>query len=144
MSPSMSDSPTGPPGARSGRGCSVVARLAPITGVKPRPPNTPRAHSKVWLSIPEKTIGMGSGASGEPLKLHQVHPLDREAAERAAPGTFLGLEDGALAVAAGGGTTLGLLRVQRPGRRKLAAAEFLRGERLEAGAVEFSTPRVEA
>ena len=47
--------------------------------------------------------------------------------------------DDALAVAAGGGTTLGLLSVQRPGRRELPAADFLRGERLAVGAVEFTT-----
>jgi methionyl-tRNA formyltransferase len=87
--------------------------------------------------------GLLSLCGGEPLKLHRVRPVAWHAANRAAaPGTFLGLVDGALAVAAGEGTALGLLSVQRPGRRELPAAEFLRGERLTVGAVEFSTPPV--
>jgi methionyl-tRNA formyltransferase len=77
------------------------------------------------------------------LKPHQVRPVDRPRHGDARPGTFLGLDDGALVVAAGGGSTLGLARVQRPGRRELAAPEFLRGERLEVGAVEFATMTVE-
>jgi methionyl-tRNA formyltransferase len=87
--------------------------------------------------------GLTSLCRGEPLKLNDVRPLDRFRGP-VAPGTFLGLEDGALLVAAGDGTLLGLVRVQRPGRRELAAPEFLRGERLEVGAVEFTTPRAEA
>jgi methionyl-tRNA formyltransferase len=87
--------------------------------------------------------GLTSICRGEPLKLRQARPLDRRGRGGAQPGTFLGLEDGVLAVAAGGGTTLGLARVQRPGRRELAAPEFLRGEPLVVGTVEFSTPTVE-
>ena len=81
---------------------------------------------------------------GEPLKLHRVRPLELRSNGATTPGTFLGLIDGALAVAAGGGTTLGLLSVQRPGRRELPAAAFLRGERLEVGALEFTTPPLAA
>jgi methionyl-tRNA formyltransferase len=84
--------------------------------------------------------GLLSLCGGEPLKLHRVRPLDSRANAAVAPGTFLGVIDGAMAVAAGDGTTLGLLSVQRPGRRELPAADFLRGERLEVGAVEFTTP----
>ena len=84
--------------------------------------------------------GLTTLCGGEPLKLHDVRPLAGPSPAGTAPGTFLGLEDGALAVAAGGGTTLGLYRVQRPGRRALAAREFLRGERLTVGAREFSAP----
>jgi methionyl-tRNA formyltransferase len=84
--------------------------------------------------------GLVSLCGGEPLKLHRVRPLEARGNGAVAPGTFLGLIDGALAVAAGDGTTLGLVSVQRPGRRELPAAEFLRGERLEVGAVEFATP----
>ena len=93
-------------------------------------------RSRAYRPWPGLTTLCGS----EPLKLHQVRPLAAPSPGRAAPGTFLGFEDGALAVAAGGGTTLGLYRVQRPGRRVLAAQEFLRGERLRVGAREFSTP----
>jgi methionyl-tRNA formyltransferase len=52
-----------------------------------------------------------------------------------AAGTFLGLRDGALAVAAGGGTVLGIQELQRPGRKPLRAADFANGERLRAGEV---------
>ena len=48
------------------------------------------------------------------------------------PGTFLGLRDGLLAVACGGGA-LGVRELQRPGRKPLKAADFLNGERLRAG-----------
>ena len=105
-------------------------------------PSTPAAlsrRSRAFTPWP----GLLSLCAGEPLKLPSGAAA-RAAIEwrRRLPGTFLGLADGALAVAAGGGTTLGLERVQRPGRRELAAADFLRGERLEVGAVEFGTPPV--
>jgi methionyl-tRNA formyltransferase len=83
--------------------------------------------------------GLVSLCAGEPLKLTKVEPLG-SSSNGALPGTFLGLVDGALAVAAGGGSTLGLLRVQRPGRREVDAADFLRGERLAPGEVAFTTP----
>jgi len=84
--------------------------------------------------------GLVSLCGGEPLKLQRVRPLDQPTNGTVPPGTFLGLIGDTLAVAAGSGTTLGLLRVQRPGRRELDAPAFLRGERLEVGAVEFATP----
>jgi methionyl-tRNA formyltransferase len=84
--------------------------------------------------------GLVSLCAGEPLKLHRVRPLEPRANGEQPPGTFLGLVGDALAVAAGAGTTLGLLSVQRPGRRELAAEVFLRGERLEVGEVEFGSP----
>ena len=77
---------------------------------------------------------------GEPLKLLEVRPLERTGAGAAPPGTLLGLADGCVAVAAGAGTTLGLARVQRPGRRAIGAEEFLRAERLVPGRIEFTTP----
>ena len=90
--------------------------------------------------------GLVSLCAGEPLKLHRARPLETRAAVLAGeldgspPGTFLGLAGDAIAVAAGKGTTLGLLRVQRPGRRALDAPEFLRGESLAIGKVEFTAP----
>jgi len=84
--------------------------------------------------------GLTSSCRGEALKLHQVRLLARPSAAGVAPGTFLGVEDGAIAVAAGGGTTLGLVRVQRPGRRTVEAIEFLRREPLALGQVEFTRP----
>ena len=62
MSPSTSDTPTAPPGWRSGSGTGgLPTEPAPITGVNPSPAKTPRAHSKVEGSNPEKTIGRLSG-----------------------------------------------------------------------------------
>lgn len=49
------------------------------------------------------------------------------------PGVILGLIDGHLAVRAGNGTILGLGRVQRPGRKGIAAKDFYHGARLGPG-----------
>lgn len=57
----------------------------------------------------------------------------------AAPGTVLGMREGALAVACADGEAR-LLRLQRPGGRLLPAAEFLRGFALPEGAVLPSSP----
>jgi methionyl-tRNA formyltransferase len=76
------------------------------------------------------------GASAElaqaPIKLLGGKPLDESSGEPA--GSLLGMRNGALAVACGQGTVFGVERLQRPGRRPLAAAELLRGERLGADA----------
>jgi len=53
--------------------------------------------------------------------------------ESAAPGVCLGVEGGALRVAAGEGTALDLLRVQRPGRPPVSGPDFANGARLRAG-----------
>ncbi len=55
-------------------------------------------------------------------------------ATTAAPGTVLCASEGGVDVATGAGV-LRLLALQRPGGRMLEAAEFLRGYRLEAGAL---------
>ncbi|HYO16391.1 MAG TPA: methionyl-tRNA formyltransferase [Thermoanaerobaculia bacterium] len=75
--------------------------------------------------------GLTATLRGDPVKLVRAHPLD-DTADRA-PGTLLGLRDGSLAVACGGGTVLGVEELQRPGKRALKAADFLNGERLRAG-----------
>jgi len=49
------------------------------------------------------------------------------------PGTILGLRDGRLAVACGGGSVLAVEELQRPGRKALQAADFVNGERLRPG-----------
>ena len=66
-----------------------------------------------------------------PLRLVAASPAEQRTEE--APGTLLGARDGALLVAAGGGTVLALERVQRPGRRPVSGAEFANGERPAAG-----------
>jgi methionyl-tRNA formyltransferase len=50
-----------------------------------------------------------------------------------APGTYLGLRGGRLAVACGNGTLLGIAELQRPGKRALRAPDFANGERLKSG-----------
>ena len=65
----------------------------------------------------------------EPLKVLRARPLDDAAAGRAAgvaPGTVLGLRDDALCVACGQGV-LAIERLQRAGRRPVAAREFANG-----------------
>jgi methionyl-tRNA formyltransferase len=57
-----------------------------------------------------------------------------------APGTLLGLRDARLLVSCGGGTVLGIERVQRPGRGAIGAADLWNAERPEAGERLGSTP----
>jgi methionyl-tRNA formyltransferase len=75
--------------------------------------------------------GAAGSLRGEPVKVLEAVPLN--GSEDAAPGTVFGLRGAALAVACGGGSTLGLLTLQRPGRRPLTAAAFANGERLRPG-----------
>lgn len=76
--------------------------------------------------------GLTAELRGEPVKIVWAEPLEGEAAG-GEPGTFLGLRDGLLAVACGGGGALGVRELQRPGRKPLQAADFLNGERLRVG-----------
>jgi methionyl-tRNA formyltransferase len=76
--------------------------------------------------------GLTAELGGAPVKLVRAEPLSAES-EEAVPGTFLGLRDGRLAVACGGGTVLGVEELQRPGRKALRAADFVNGERLRPG-----------
>lgn len=80
--------------------------------------------------------GLVSKIRGEPLKILGAAVLDEGGGApgaEAEPGTVLGLVDGRLAVACGRGTMLGLVRVQRPGRKAVAAADFYNGRRLRPG-----------
>ena len=75
--------------------------------------------------------GLSAELRGEPVKLVRVEVLQEPAV--AAPGTFLGLREGRLAVASGDGTVLGISELQRPGRKPLRASDFANGERLRGG-----------
>lgn len=77
--------------------------------------------------------GQSAMLGGEPVKLVRVEVL-QESTE-AMPGTWLGMRDGRLAVACGGGSVLGLAELQRPGRKPLQGADFANGERLPGGVV---------
>lgn len=79
--------------------------------------------------------GLFTRLGEQPLKLLECLPLDGKSTGKstAEPGTLLGLLDGALAICCGGGTILGALRVQRPGRAAITASELWRGEHLAGG-----------
>ena len=75
--------------------------------------------------------GLHAEQGGRPVKLlaAELPP----AAGEAEPGAIVGLREGLLVVGCGGGTALGIARLQRPGGRPLAAADFVNGERLRPG-----------
>jgi methionyl-tRNA formyltransferase len=68
--------------------------------------------------------------AGEPLKLARTRPLAE--AHVAAPGTVLGADAAGVRIACGSGV-LSVGELQLPGRRRLPAADFLRGCPLPAG-----------
>jgi len=77
--------------------------------------------------------GLTAELRGEPVKLVSIEALAEETDE--GPGTFLGLRDGALTVAAGSGSVLAVRELQRAGRKALRAADFANGERLRRGEI---------
>jgi len=77
--------------------------------------------------------GLTAELGGAPVKLVRARVLPAMASSNPEPGTILGLRDGCLAVACGGGSVLGIEELQRPGRKALRAADFVNGERLRAG-----------
>jgi methionyl-tRNA formyltransferase len=83
--------------------------------------------------------GLTAELRGAPVKLLAADVLAGSEAA-GAPGTYLGLRSGRLAVACGGsvpgsvlGSVLGIVELQRPGKRALSAADFANGARLRAG-----------
>jgi len=75
--------------------------------------------------------GLHAEQGGRAVKLLDAEPVKGGGA--AAPGVIVGQRQGLLEVGCGGGTTLGISRLQRPGGRPLAAADFVNGERLRPG-----------
>lgn len=75
--------------------------------------------------------------SAELLLVHEVQPVDLEpgTVEALAPGTVRSTASGKVLVACGGDglDTVALLQLQRPGKRALASADFLRGAALPPG-----------
>lgn len=63
--------------------------------------------------------------AGEQLRIHRACTIDSSPVTASAPGSVLGLQDEALVIACGTGR-LGLLEVQRAGRRVISAKEFFR------------------
>jgi methionyl-tRNA formyltransferase len=76
---------------------------------------------------------------GKALKILRCSPGGVPA--EAAPGMVLGLVDGALHVACGGGTRLALEEVQAAGKKPVSARDFVNGERLEE-TERFALPAV--
>lgn len=88
---------------------------------------------RAMMPWPGLTAALAAG-SGEPapLKLVALEPRpERETAEP--PGTLLGLDGEGLLVACGMGSVIALTRVQRPGRKVVAARDLVNGERHRAG-----------
>lgn len=77
--------------------------------------------------------GANSPLDGETVKLWTAHAVAAADAS-AAPGTILAVSDTGVAVAAAGSTVM-LTELQRPGGKRLAVADFLRGFDLKAGQV---------
>ena len=111
-------------------------------------PRLERGQGEVDFELPARAIydrwrgytpwpGLFARLGSDPLKLLSCRLLPGSTA--AAPGTVLGLVDGCLAIACGGGTILGVPRVQRPNRAAISAPELWRGEHL-AGGERFSPP----
>ena len=80
--------------------------------------------------------GLTAELRDAPVKIVAAQVLEGESLEggaEEAPGTYLGLRGGRLAVACGNGTLLGIAELQRPGKRALRAPDFANGERLKSG-----------
>jgi methionyl-tRNA formyltransferase len=76
--------------------------------------------------------GGATTLAGAPLKVWRAQPLADAAPAGAAPGTVLAATPAGIDVACGQGV-LRLLELQRPGGKRLPAADFLRGQALAAG-----------
>jgi methionyl-tRNA formyltransferase len=79
----------------------------------------------------DETPGAWTTLDGDPVKLFRPAVEDAAPAGRAAPGTLVALDDG-IRVATGTGT-LSIREVQPAGGRRMPAADWARGARLEAG-----------
>ena len=78
--------------------------------------------------------GANSPLDGETIKLWAAHAVPSPMAS-AAPGTILAVSDAGVAVAAAGDSVVAVTELQRPGGKRLAVADFLRGFDLKPGQV---------
>lgn len=120
---------------------TLTPRPQPSEGITFAPRLT-REHGKADWSVTARELsnrlraytpwpGMVAALKGQPVKIVRARALPEEAGGE--PAILLGLRDGLLAVACGGGTVLGVEELQRPGKRAQKAADFMNGERLRAG-----------
>lgn len=107
---------------------SYAAKLGPETARADWTLPARRLHDRVRALAPRP--GLDALLAGKPLKIWRTRPVANAVDQ--APGTVLSAAARML-VACGDGSVLELLEVQRPGRRRLTAAEFARGERLPSG-----------
>jgi methionyl-tRNA formyltransferase len=84
--------------------------------------------------FPGMTVPLATASCVETLKLWQgvAEPLDQTAKQAAQPGTVLSADASGVRVACGEGQ-LCLTQLQRPGGKRLGAADFLRGCPLQPG-----------
>ncbi|MFS2167653.1 methionyl-tRNA formyltransferase [Variovorax sp. Varisp62] len=78
--------------------------------------------------------GANSPLDGETIKLWAAHAMPSPTAS-AAPGTILAVTDAGVAVAAAADSVVVVTELQRPGGKRLAVADFLRGFDLKPGQV---------
>ena len=129
---------------------AIVQALAGLDRLVPRPQDAAAATYASKVSKSEAMLDWNAGhleldrkvrafdpapgaqavVDGETVKVWTAHPVDGIEAH---PGTVVRAKPGDLVVACGEGG-LRLEVVQRPGGRKMSAAEFLRGKALGAGA----------
>lgn len=76
--------------------------------------------------------GANSPLDGETVKLWSAHAAASPDVA-AVPGTILAVGDAGVLVAAGAGTAVNVTELQRPGGKRLAVADFLRGFDLKPG-----------
>jgi len=79
----------------------------------------------------DEVPGAWTTLDGDPVKLFRPAVDEESGTDRAAPGTVVALEEG-VRIATGSGT-LSILEVQPAGGRRMPAAHWVRGARLETG-----------
>lgn len=118
------------PCPQAAEGATYAPRLTRESGRVDWSLTAPEIHHRLRAYTPWP--GLTAELRKEPVKIVAAEILEGDGTA-AAPGTFLGMRGGRLAVACGGGTVLGLAELQRPGKRALRAPDFANGERLKAG-----------
>ena len=128
---------------------AIVDALGTLDSLVPRAQDASQATYAAKIAKPEARIdwsrsseeidrlvrafnpapGAEAAVGTEALKVWKARPVRGSGA----PGEILEAEEGRLVVAAGSGA-IQLLEIQRPGGRRVPAAEFLRGARLRRGA----------
>lgn len=94
-------------------------------GYQPWPGLTATLDEQPLKLLAVEPVSHAEAASGSDVDVPAPHPSE--------PGTVLGLDHEGVRVACGNGSTLRLLRVQRPGRAGTTASAWFHGERRQAG-----------